>query len=129
MNMRIDIRSPKVFTPAILFAIIASGSLTFAHITNSHTFGKSLIINALIFTIVYYLIIRFATNIKNMTMADILVPLALFVILMPGVLLTIPPGSKGLFISGQTSMSAVAVHTLVYAVMYAFLRSSFPKYY
>jgi len=64
-----------------------------------------------------------------MTTADILVPLSLFVILMPGVLLTIPPGSKGLFMSGQTSMSAVAVHTLVYAVIYAFLRSSFPSYY
>lgn len=129
MNMRIDIRSPKIFTPAILFAIIASGSLTFAHMTNSHTLGKSLIINALIFTLMYFVIIRFMTNIKSMTTADILVPLSLFVILMPGVLLTIPPGSKGLFMSGQTSMSAVAVHTLVYAVIYAFLRSSFPSYY
>jgi hypothetical protein len=127
--MKLDIRSPKVFTPAILFAIIASGTLMFLHLTNSHVFSKGLIINALIFTIMYYLVIRFFTNVKSMTTADILVPLCLFVLLMPGVVLTLPPGSKGLLFSGQTSTSAVAVHTIVYAVLYAFIRSSFPSYY
>ncbi len=39
---------------------------------------------------------------------------ALFVVLSPGVLLTIPPCSKGLFMSGQTSLMAVAVHAVVF---------------
>jgi hypothetical protein len=41
----------------------------------------------------------------------------LFVILSPGILLTIPPGSGGLFLSGQTSFVAAAVHALVFAAI------------
>jgi Protein of unknown function (DUF3339) len=41
---------------------------------------------------------------------------ALFVLLSPGFLLTIPAGSKGLFMSGQTSVAAVLVHGLVFAL-------------
>ena len=41
----------------------------------------------------------------------------LFVVLSPGVLLTIPPGSGGLFLSGQTSFAAAAVHALVFAAV------------
>jgi hypothetical protein len=38
----------------------------------------------------------------------------LFFVLSPGVLLTIPPGTKGLFMSGQTSLVAAAVHAVVF---------------
>ena len=38
----------------------------------------------------------------------------LFVVLSPGVLLTIPPCSKGLFMSGQTSLRSVLVHAVVF---------------
>jgi hypothetical protein len=40
----------------------------------------------------------------------------LFFVLSPGVLLTLPPGSKGIFTSGQTSLVAAAVHALVFMV-------------
>ncbi len=40
----------------------------------------------------------------------------LFFVLSPGVLLTIPPGSKGLFMSGQTSVLAALVHAVVFVV-------------
>jgi hypothetical protein len=40
----------------------------------------------------------------------------LFFVLSPGVLLTLPPGSKGVFASGQTSLVAAAVHALVFMV-------------
>ena len=44
----------------------------------------------------------------------------LFILLSPGVLLTIPPVGKKLFASGQTSPLAVLVHALVFsAVLYA----------
>jgi len=40
----------------------------------------------------------------------------LFFLLSPGVLLTIPPCSKGLFMSGQTSLLAAAVHAVVFVL-------------
>jgi len=40
--------------------------------------------------------------------------LALAFLLSPGVLLTLPPGSKGVFFSRQTSLLAAAVHALVF---------------
>ena len=126
--MNIDLRSPKVFTPAILFAVLASGLVPFLKKTQTK-FGTGLIVSALIFTVLYYVIMKYLTNIKGMTTADIVVPLVLFIVLAPGVLLTLPPGSAGVFMSGQTSGPAVAVHTVVYAITYALLRSKFAKYY
>jgi hypothetical protein len=38
----------------------------------------------------------------------------LFILLSPGVLLTLPAGSKGVFMSGQTSLLAVLVHAAVF---------------
>jgi len=43
---------------------------------------------------------------------------ALFFILSPGVLLTLPPGSKGVWMSCQTSVAAALVHALVFVVLY-----------
>lgn len=45
----------------------------------------------------------------------------LFFVLSPGVLLTLPPGSRGVFASGQTSIAAAAVHALVFMVAVYFL--------
>jgi len=61
--------------------------------------------------------------------ANILVPVILFILLSPGVLLTLPPLSKGIFMSGQTSITAVLVHGVVFGVVYAILRRVFPQYY
>lgn len=41
----------------------------------------------------------------------------LFFILSPGMLLTLPPGSKGVWMSCQTSVSAVFVHTIVFSLL------------
>ena len=41
----------------------------------------------------------------------------LFFVLSPGVLLTLPPGSRGIFMSHQTSVLAAAVHALVFAAV------------
>jgi hypothetical protein len=38
----------------------------------------------------------------------------LFALLSPGGLLTLPPGGRGVFVSGQTSVAAVLVHTLLF---------------
>jgi hypothetical protein len=39
----------------------------------------------------------------------------LFILLTPGVLLTIPPGSKGIFFSGETSLDAVLTAAVLFA--------------
>jgi hypothetical protein len=62
-------------------------------------------------------------------LADILVPILLFIVLSPGFLLTIPSGSKGLFASGQTSYESIFVHALVFGAVYLGLRAVFPAYY
>jgi hypothetical protein len=43
----------------------------------------------------------------------------LFFILSPGVLLTLPPAGRGIFMSGQTSILAAFVHALVFAFILA----------
>lgn len=49
-------------------------------------------------------------------------PALLFFLLSPGVLLTIPAGSKGLLLSGQTSLMAVLVHTVLFAGLLYWLK-------
>lgn len=128
MMNAIDITSPKVYTPALLFAILNSGLVMFMKKNGSNVLGGALVMNALIFALLYYAIVKFLLK-RSLTRADILVPLVLFILLTPGVLLTIPPGSQGLFMSGQTSTPAVLVHALVFAVVFALLRKQFASYY
>lgn len=45
----------------------------------------------------------------------------LFVLLSPGVLLTLPAGSKGIVMSGQTSFMAVLVHAVLFYFLVPFL--------
>lgn len=53
-----------------------------------------------------------------------LLPTLLFVLLSPGVLLTLPPKGKGIWMSGQTSLLAVAVHAVVFLLAFNYLRGS-----
>lgn len=46
----------------------------------------------------------------------------LFFVLSPGVLLTLPPVGNKIFMSGKTSISAAAVHAVVFALLYACLK-------
>lgn len=124
---KIDVTSPKVLTPALLFGVLSSGAVFFMQ-KNGRSLGPVLLVNAIIFALVYYLIAKFLLK-KELTQADIVVPLVLFALLTPGVLLTLPPGSKGVFMSGESSGMAVAVHTLVFAIVFALLRGQFPQYY
>jgi hypothetical protein len=61
--------------------------------------------------------------------ADLIVPLVLFVLLSPGMLLTLPPVGKGLFMSGETGIAPVLVHTFVFVLVFATLRVKFPQVY
>ena len=47
----------------------------------------------------------------------------LFVLLSPGILLTLPPVGKNIVMSGQTSIMAVVVHAVIFAVALRYLKS------
>jgi hypothetical protein len=52
---------------------------------------------------------------------NVIVPVLLFIILTPGLLLSLPPGSSRLV---QT-----LTHAVVFGIVYTILRSVFPQYY
>jgi hypothetical protein len=116
-----DITGPKVLTPAILFALLSPGLLL--------RVGPSpVLVHALVLTLVYYLIARFVLKV-SLRPADLIVPAVLFVLLTPGVLLTLPPSSGGIWMSGRSSLVSVGVHTLVFALVFSVLRKNFAAYY
>jgi hypothetical protein len=122
----IDITGPKVLTPALLFAVLSPGLLL------ALPSGAGLLVQAVVhgavLAILYWALAKYVLGL-SLTTTDLFVPALLFVLLTPGVLLTLPPGSAGIFRSGQTSGAAVGVHTLVFAIAFAFLRSQYPQYY
>jgi hypothetical protein len=116
----IDVTGPKVLIPTVLFALL--------NLLDFPSGMKALVLRALMLSITYWAVAKFLVKIP-LTTADIVVPPILFILLTPGILLTIPPGSGGLFMSGQTTRAAVCVHTLVYSVVFATMRTLFSKYY
>jgi hypothetical protein len=131
--MAIDITGPKVLTPAILFGLLTPGlllALPYLRLfpgVGHYGFG-TLFIHAVVLALVYYFMAKFVLRI-SLRPADLVVPAVLFVLLTPGILLTLPPGSAGVFMSRQSSLTAVGVHTLVFALVFATLRSAFPLVY
>jgi len=53
--------------------------------------------------------------------ANVIVPVILFILLSPGVLLSLPPGSSHLV--------QVVTHAVVFGAVYTGLRMVFPQYY
>lgn len=53
--------------------------------------------------------------------ANVIVPVVLFILLSPGVILSLPPGASRLV--------QVATHAVVFGIVYTILRSVFPQYY
>jgi hypothetical protein len=111
----IDVTSPKVLAPALLFAVLSPGLLL--------TVGgnKALYVHAVVLALALFVIYKFVLK-RSVTTADLLVPALLFVLLTPGVLVTLPSGSS-------KALAAIGVHTLIFAILFAFLRSAFPRYY
>lgn len=52
----------------------------------------------------------------NYQVQKMLVVAVLFFVLCPGVILTLPPGGRGVLFSGQTSLVAAAVHAVVFVL-------------
>ena len=126
-----DFASPKLIFPAALFALLSPGVLlqlpTKIPGRDANAFQSmktdriSILFHALVFVIVYKLV-SMALGIV-LTQADLVVPLTLFVLLSPGMLVSLPLGGE------TTSFTKVAVHTIVFAVLFALLRYKFPQFY
>ena len=127
-----DLTSQKVAIPAALFLTLSPGVLLTTSgrnvkFMNGKTGQMAVAFHALVFFLVYSLIAR--TLGLVLTKTDLLVTTALFLALSPGMLLTIPAGSSGVFMSGQTSVPAALTHTIVFAIVFALLRKQFPAFY
>ena len=57
---------------------------------------------------------------------SLLIAAVLFFVLSPGVVLTLPPGGRGVFFSTQTSVVAVATHAVVFFAVGYFLMYGVP---
>lgn len=121
----IDITSPKVSTPAALFALLSPGLILqlpdTLKLNTMKTSVRSASFHALVFVLVYSMVAKSMGLVLKQT--DLIVPGILFFLLSPGVLLTIPQGS------GKTSMVSILTHALVFAIVFASLRKFFPQYY
>jgi len=132
-----DITSTKVCTPAALFLLLTPGFLLqlpdkvpFENVNalfTQKTSTRAVFFHALVFMMVYRIVARMMNVV--LTQADLIVPTVLFVLLSPGVALTLPPGKAGFFTTGETSMEAMLTHTLVFALVFALLRKTFPQFY
>jgi hypothetical protein len=123
----------KIIIPFILFQALSPGLLltlppgSGGVFTSGQTSVTAVILHALVFIAAYAAIARVMGI--TLTKVDLIVPTVLFILLSPGLLLTLPPGSGGIFLSGQTSLISVITHAIVFAVVFALLRRTFPKVY
>lgn len=123
-----EMQSKDVLIPALLFAALSPGailSLPSKSINSLSTSPKSVFIHAVVYAAAVWAAIKYGME-KEVGDYELLVPALLFVVLSPGLLVQIPPGS---FRSGSTSMVSIAVHALVFAALYAALRVQFPEKY
>ena len=127
-----DVTSQKVAIPAALFLALSPGVLVTTagknvKFMNGKTNQMAIFFHALVFFLVYSLVARAMGLV--LTKTDLLVTTSLFIALSPGLLLTLPPGSGGVFRSGQTSIPAALTHAIVFAIVFALLRRQFPQFY
>ena len=122
----IDITGPKVLVPTILFALLSPGLLL--GLPPGSGLLMQVLFHAMILSLLSWLIINFVFKF-TLTPADLIVPALLFILLTPGVILTLPPIDGPVFFSGKTGLVPVMVHTVIFSILFASLRGVFPQYY
>ena len=121
------VTSSKVAIPSVLFAALSPGmllQLPKTTLMSGQTSRQSVFIHAAVFALVYRLIAKAMGLV--IVPNDIIIPVILFIILSPGMLLQLPTSS---LMSGKTNMVSVLIHMTVFALVFAFLRKTFPQYY
>lgn len=127
-----DITSKKITIPTSLFLALSPGILlrtdgSKISFKDGLTGRTAVLFHALVFFLAFSLVSKAIGLV--LTKNDLIVTTVLFILLSPGILLTIPPGTKGVWASGQTSLNAAIIHAVVFAVVFALLRKQFPQYY
>ncbi len=112
----------KLLVPCLLFMVLSPGVFT-----SMKTSVQDVLLNSLIFVAAYWAIARILGI--SLTVADLIVPALLFLILSPGILLTLPPSNGGIFMSRETSLVSIAAHTVVFFGVFSMLRKLFPQVY
>jgi hypothetical protein len=110
--MLVDITSPKVLPPAFLFSLFSMGFLS----------NQTRVIKMLLMTVILTIVYKFVLRVTY-TPADLIVPALLYAVLAPGAYFTIPSGES------ITSYTSSVVHTLIFAIIFASLRTYFPQFY
>ena len=137
----INVTSPKVALPTALFALLSPGMVlqlpdvvpmvNTKKLANGlftgNTSPDAVFFHALVFMVVFKLVARFMN--LSLKPTDVLIPTALFILLSPGMFLTLPSNSKNVLMTGKTSVQSVLVHAVVFAILYACLRKNFPQFY
>lgn len=145
LPMMPDLTAQKVSVPAALFLALAPGMLITTDGTSMPKLNTNLMnlgtrntnlqvvmFHALVFFIVYSLVAKMMGLV--LTRNDLIVSTVLFMLLNPGMLLTLPPvdGSltaKNTLMTMKTSRPAILLHAMVFAVVFAMLRKQFPQFY
>lgn len=127
-----DIMSKSVMIPSLLFLALSPGLLlqlpTSMKLNTMQTDKRSVLVHSLVLMLAIFLVLKFVVKI-SFKQADLVVPAILFILLSPGVLLNIPPVGGKFLMTGRTTLPSILVHTLVFAVVYGFLRAQFPSAY
>jgi len=107
--MIIDVTTPKVVIPTVLFAAFQLAPLPLDPIQKALASG-----------ILLYAVYSTVLN-RTFTKADIFAHVLLFLALTPGVLVTLPPGAS--------FQEAVAVHSIIFSIVFSALRHYFAVYF
>jgi hypothetical protein len=84
--------------------------------------NQSLLVKMLLMSIILTVVYKFILRVTY-TPADLIVPALLFAVLAPGNFFTFPRGEL------PGSYTASIVHTIIFAVIFASLRTYFPQFY
>jgi len=122
----IDITMSKVSIPATLFFALSPGVVLRTTGKDVEVFGRTsdrsaVLFHALVFFLVFWLVAKALGLV--LTKTDLIVTTTLFIALNPGILVTLPPKAKA------GGLVAAATHAIVFAVIFATLRKTFPQYY
>jgi hypothetical protein len=121
----IDITGPKVLVPTILFALLSPGLLL--SLPPGAGLLTQVLFHALVFALLNWAIINFVFKF-TMTLADLIMPSLFFILLTPGLILTIPADGP-MFFSGASGIVPVLVHSVVFSIVWATTRGLFPQFY
>ncbi len=120
-----EAKSQEVLLPSALFALLSPGlilSLPSMKLNPMMMSSQSVLIHAALFGLALWHVSSSHLG-KSLSQHELLVPVILFVLLSPGLLLQVPPGS---WRSGMTSLASIAVHALLFAALYSVIRLKFP---